>query len=73
MCVWILNCMSCLFVLDSNPLLVISLENIFSQSVGYLFILVDPVLMSFPNDHIHLLFAVNWEFQLLLVLVNSGY
>lgn len=32
-------------VLDSNPLLVISLENIFSQSVGYLFILVDPVVM----------------------------
>ena len=33
----ILNCMSCLYILEINPLSVASLANIFSCSVGYLF------------------------------------
>ena len=35
----ILSCMSCLYILDINPLLVISFANIFSHSVDCLFIL----------------------------------
>ena len=35
-----LSCMICLYMLDINPLLVISLANIFSHSVGCLFILL---------------------------------
>ena len=35
----ILSCMSCLYILEIKPLLVTSITNIFSQSVGYLFIL----------------------------------
>ena len=37
--VLILNCMSCLHILDINPLSVISFANIFPHSVGYLFVL----------------------------------
>ena len=33
-----LSCMSCLYTLDINPLLVISLANIFSHSVGCPFV-----------------------------------
>ena len=36
----VLSCMSCLYVLDINPLLVVSLENIFCHSVGCLFVLL---------------------------------
>ena len=36
----ILSCMSCLYILEINPLLVTSFANIFSQSVGCLFILL---------------------------------
>ena len=35
-----LSCMSCLYVLDTNPLLVISFANVSSHSVGCLFILL---------------------------------
>ena len=35
----ILSCMSCLYILEINPLLVASFANIFSHSVGRLFIL----------------------------------
>ena len=35
----ILSCMSCLYMLDSNPLSVIPFANIFSHSVGCLFVL----------------------------------
>ena len=35
----LLNCMSCLYILEIKPLLVTSFANIFCQSVGYLFIL----------------------------------
>ena len=34
-----MSCMSCLYILEINPLLVASFANIFSHSVGYLFIL----------------------------------
>ena len=37
--VLMLSCMSCLYILDINPLLVISFANIFSHSVGCLFVL----------------------------------
>ena len=36
----ILSCMSCLYILEINPLLVTSFANIFSNSVGCLFILL---------------------------------
>ena len=36
----ILNHMNCLYILDINPLLVISLANVFSQSIGCLFVLL---------------------------------
>ena len=35
----IVSCMSCLYILEINPLLVASFANIFSHSEGYLFIL----------------------------------
>ena len=35
-----LSCMSCVYILDSDPLSVISLENVFSNSVGCLFFLM---------------------------------
>ena len=35
----ILSCMSCLYILESNPLSVASFENIFSHSEGCLFVL----------------------------------
>ena len=34
-----MNCMSCLYILEVNPLLVSLLANILSHSVGYLFTL----------------------------------
>ena len=36
----ILSCMSCLYFLDINPLMVTSFANIFSHSVGCLFVLL---------------------------------
>ena len=36
----ILSCMSCLYILDINPLSVASFANIFSQSIGCLFVLL---------------------------------
>jgi len=35
----LLNCMSCLYILEFKPLLVASFANTFSQSVGCLFVL----------------------------------
>ena len=35
----ILSCMSCLYILEINPLLVVSFASIFSHSVVYLFVL----------------------------------
>ena len=36
----LLSCMSCLYMLEIKPLSVASFANIFSQSVGYLFVLL---------------------------------
>ena len=44
----ILSCMSCFYILDINLLLFISFANIFSQSVGCLFVL-SMVLFAVPN------------------------
>ena len=41
---WILSCMSCLYILDINPLLVASFANIFSHSLGCLFFRWFPLL-----------------------------
>ena len=35
-----LSCMSCLYILEISPLLVAAFANIFSQSVGCLFVLL---------------------------------
>ena len=51
----ILSCMSCLYILEINPVLVESFANIFSHSVGYLFIL----------------FMVSFAVQKLLSLIRS--
>jgi len=39
-CVYVLSCMSCLYTLHINPLLVVSFADIFSHSVGCLFMLL---------------------------------
>ena len=52
---FILSYMSCLYILEINPLLVASFANIFSQSVGCLFIL----------------FMVFFAVQKLLALIGS--
>ena len=51
----ILSCMSCLYILEINPLLVTSFANIFSHFVGFLFIL----------------FMVSFAVQKLLSLIRS--
>ena len=38
-CFLILSCMSCLYILDIDPLLVITFANVFSHSIGCLFVL----------------------------------
>ena len=54
--VLILRCMSCLYVLDINPVLVTSFANIFSQSTGCLFVF----------------FMVSFAVQKLLSLIRSS-
>ena len=39
-CLCVLSCMSCLYTLNINPLLVVSFADIFSHSVGCLFMLL---------------------------------
>ena len=53
----ILSCMSCLYILEINPLSVASFANIFSYSEGYLFILfmvsfAVQKLLSFIRSHL---------------------
>ena len=52
----ILSCMSCLYILEINPLSVASLANIFSNSEGYLFVLS----------------MVSFAVQKFLILIRSG-
>ena len=44
-----LNCMSCFYILDINPLLVISFVNIFFHSIGCVFILL---MVFFPVQNL---------------------
>jgi len=53
----LLSCMSCLYILEINPLLVASFANIFSQSVGCLFIV----------------FMVSFAVQKLIHLIRSHF
>ena len=58
----ILSCMSCLYFLDINPLMVASFANIFSHSIGCLFVLLMVVfavqiLLSFIR-----IYLVNFAF-----------
>ena len=53
----ILSCMSCLYILEINPLLVASFANIFSHVIGFLFILLMvslgvQKLLSFIRSHL---------------------
>ena len=61
----LLNCMSCLYmyILEINPLLVASFPNIFSLSVGYLFILF---IVSFA-----VVFLLSWWYYLSTKITNS--
>ena len=59
-CFLILSCMSCLYILEINPLSIDSFANIFSHSVGCLFILfmvsfAVQKLSSFIRSHLFLL------------------
>ena len=56
-----LSCMSCSYILEINPLLVATFANIFSQSVGCLFVLFMvsfgmQKLLSFIRSHLFILF-----------------
>ena len=60
----ILSCMSCLYILDINPLSVASFANTFSHSEGYLFILFMvsfPVqkLLSFIRSHLFVFVSIS--------------
>ena len=64
-CFYIMSSMSCLYILDIKPLLVASLANIFSHSVGCLFVLC---MVSFAVQKLIsliclflLLFLLPWE------------
>ena len=46
-----LSCMSCLYILDINLLLVMSCANIFSYSIGCLFILLDRKSTRLNSSH----------------------
>jgi len=43
---WVLNCISSLYILDTNPLLDMSFANIFSHSVDYLLVFLIVFLLS---------------------------
>ena len=68
----VLSCMSCLYILEINPLLATSLANIFCHSVGFLFHFVisfalQSLLFSkalFVYLFIFLLFLLPWEIDL---------
>ena len=61
-----LSCMSCLYILDTNPLLVISFANIFSHSVGCLFILSTvsfAVLLSLIRYHLFIFACISFALE----------
>ena len=66
----ILSCMSCLYILEINPLSVASFANIFSHSEGCLFTLfmvsfVVEKLLSYISSHLFFLFVCLFLFPLL--------
>ena len=59
-----IDCMSCLYILDINPLSVTSFANIFFQSISCLFVnsFFSVVLLSLIRSHLFsLLFHLAWE------------
>ena len=62
----ILSCMSCLHILESNPLSVASIANIFSHCVGCLFVLF---MVSFAVQKLFIL----TQFLLLLPVLWGSY
>ena len=61
---WILSCMSCLYILEMNPLSVASFANIFSHSEGCLFILfmvsfAVQKLLSFTRCHLFIIVFIS--------------
>ena len=64
----ILSCMSCLYILEINPLLVESFANIFSQSVGWLFVLF---IVSFAVQKILSLIRYHW-FIFVFISISLG-
>jgi len=61
----LLSCMSCLYILEINPLSVSSFANIFSQSVSYLFVLL---VVSFAVQKLVSLIRFYFLFLLLFLL-----
>ena len=62
----ILSCMSMLYILDINPLLVISFANIFSHSVGCLFVLLMisfavQKLLSLIRSHLFIVAFISFD------------
>ena len=60
----ILSCMSCLYILEINPLSVASLANIFSHSEGWLFILfmvsfAMQKLLNFIRSHLFIVVFIS--------------
>ena len=66
----LLNCVSCLYILEIKPLLVASFEDVFSQFIGYFFVLFlvsfsIQKLVSFIRSYLFLLlFLFPWETNL---------
>ena len=74
---FLLSCMSCLYILESMPLLVASFANIFSHSMGCLFILfmvsfaVQKLISLIRSYLFLLLFQLLWETDQSLILFLS--
>ena len=66
--VFILSCMSSLYILDINPLLDISFANIFFHSVGSIFVLL---MVSFAVQKLFSLCPIGLFLLLLLLLEES--
>ena len=66
--VLILSCMSCLYILEINPLSVASLANIFSHSEGCLFVLF---MVSFAVQKV-LSFIRSHLFNFVLISLSLG-